>query len=76
MKTMETIERFAEFDEHGNFIIDNPPAIKNKKVKIIIAIIEEETDAAGITTESILAETIVASASTGGSNPLHKTKTA
>ena len=31
---METIERFAEFDANGNFIIDNPPAIKNKKVKI------------------------------------------
>ncbi len=72
---METIERFAEFDEHGNFIMHNPPAIKNKKVKILIAIIEEETDALGVTTESIIAQTIVASASTGGgTNPLHKTK--
>lgn len=71
---METIERFAEFDANGNFIIDNPPAIKNKKVKILIAIIEEETDASGITTESIIAETLVASTSTGGTNPLHKTK--
>lgn len=73
---METIERFAEFDEHGNFIIDNPPAIKNKKVKILIAIIEEETDASGVTTtESIIAETAFET-STSGTNPLHKTKTA
>ena len=74
---METIERFAEFDEHGNFIIDNPPAIRSKKVKILIAIIEEETDASGITTESIIAETaFLSSSSSGGSNPLHKTKSA
>ena len=67
---METIERFAEFDEHGNFIIDNPPAIKNKKVKILIAIIEEETDASGVTTtESIIAETAFETTSTGGTNP-------
>ena len=43
-------------------------------MKILIAIIEEETDASGITTESIIAETLVASTSTGGTNPLHKTK--
>jgi len=69
---METIERFAKFDENGNFIIDNPPAIKSKKVKILIAIIEEETDASGVTTENIITETAFLS-STGGSNPLHKT---
>jgi hypothetical protein len=73
---METIERFAEFDEHGNFIINNPPAIKNKKVKILIAIIEEETDASGVTTESIIAETAFVSSTTSGSNPLNKTKSA
>jgi hypothetical protein len=67
---MKTIERFAEFDEHGNMIIDNPPALKNKKVKLLIVLIEEETDSAGNTTESIIAET--AFISTGGTNPLHK----
>ena len=73
---METIERFAEFDENGNFIIDNPPALKSKKVKILIAIIEEETDASGVTTENIITETAFLSSTTGGSNPLHKTKSA
>jgi hypothetical protein len=73
---METIERFAEFDENGNFIIDNPPAIKSKKVKILIAIIEEETDASGVTTENIITETAFLSSTTSGSNPLHKTKSA
>lgn len=70
---METIERFAEFDANGNFIIENPPAIKNKRVKILIAIIEEETDALGITTENIIAETAFVSSSSGGTNPLNKT---
>lgn len=69
---METIERFAEFDANGNFIINNPPDIKSKKVKILIAIIEEETDASGTITESIIAETAFISNSTGGTNPLHK----
>jgi hypothetical protein len=70
---METIERFAEFDEHGNMVIDNPPAIKNKRVKLLIVLIEEETDASGITTENIIAETaFVASTSKSGSNPLNK----
>jgi len=74
---METIERFAEFDENGNFIIDNPPAIKSKKVKILIAIIEEETDASGVTTENIITETaFLSSSTTSGGNPLHKTKSA
>jgi hypothetical protein len=73
---METIERFAEFDENGNFIIDNPPAIKSKKVKILIAIIEEETDASGVTTENIITETAFLSSTTSGGNPLHKTKSA
>ena len=70
---METIESFAEFDENGNFIIDNPPDIKSKRVKILIAIIEEETDASGVTTESIIAETAFMSKSSGGTNPLNKT---
>ncbi len=69
---METIERFAKFDENGNFIIDNPPAIKSKKVKIIIAIIEEETDASGLTTESIIAETAFVTTKDTGQNPLYK----
>ncbi len=70
---MQTIERFAQFDEHGNMIIDNPPALRNKKVKLLIVLIEEETDASGVTTESIIAETaFVTSKSTGGSNPLNK----
>jgi hypothetical protein len=70
---METIERFAEFDANGNFIIDNPPDIKSKKVKILIAVIEEETDASGVTTESIIAETAFLSKSSTGTNPLHRT---
>ncbi|HVX26516.1 MAG TPA: hypothetical protein VHB70_09260 [Parafilimonas sp.] len=70
---METIERFAEFDANGNLIINDPPPLKNKRVKILIAVIEEETDASGLTTENIIAETaFVTNSSTGGENPLFK----
>lgn len=71
---METIERFAEFDENGNFIIIDPPPLKSQRVKIIITIIEEETNAAGITTENIISETaFVTTSTTQGQNPLNKT---
>jgi len=41
---MKTIETFAEFDENGNCIIQNPPALKNKKVKLVILIEEEQNE--------------------------------
>lgn len=70
---METIERFAEFDANGNLIINNPPPLKNKRVKILIAVIEEETDASGVTTQNIIAEETAFVSSGTGTNPLHKT---
>ena len=41
---MKAIERLAEFDENGNFIIQNLPTLKNKKVKLLILIEEEESE--------------------------------
>ena len=41
---MRAIERLAEFDAKGNFIIHNPPALKNKKVKLLILIEDEENE--------------------------------
>lgn len=39
---MKAIETFAVFDGDGKMSIENPPALKNKKVKLLILIEEEE----------------------------------
>lgn len=39
---MRAIETSALFDENGHIILDNIPAIKNKKVKLLILIEEED----------------------------------
>jgi len=41
---MRAIERLAEFDENGNCIIHNPPALKNKKVKLLILLEDEDNE--------------------------------
>ena len=40
---MRAIETSAVFDENGHIILDDMPAIKNKKVKLLILIDEEDT---------------------------------
>ncbi|MEO6330275.1 MAG: hypothetical protein ABIO55_15180 [Ginsengibacter sp.] len=40
---MRAIETSAVFDEHGHIILENMPSIKNKKVKLLILIDEEDT---------------------------------
>ncbi len=40
---MKAIETSAVFDENGHIILDDIPAIKNKKVKLLILIDEEDT---------------------------------
>lgn len=39
---MKAIETSATFNEKGELLIDNPPNIKNKKVKLLF-LFEEET---------------------------------
>lgn len=39
---MKAIETFAVFDGEGNLKIENPPGLKNKKVKLLILIEEDE----------------------------------
>lgn len=39
---MKAIETKAEFDENGHIILDEMPDIKNKKVKLLILIDEED----------------------------------
>ncbi len=39
---MKTIETFAVFDEDGKMIVENSPLLKNKKVKLLILIEEDE----------------------------------
>lgn len=39
---MKAIETFAVFDEDGKMIIENPPLLKNKKVKLLMLIEEDE----------------------------------
>ncbi len=41
---MKAIEASAVFDENGKMNIDNLPVIKNKKVKLLILIDEEDGD--------------------------------
>ncbi|HEY8689865.1 MAG TPA: hypothetical protein VIM07_11575 [Chitinophagaceae bacterium] len=41
---MRAIETSAAFDENGHIILDDIPAIKNKKVKLLILIDEEDTN--------------------------------
>lgn len=41
---MKAIETSAVFDENGQIFIDNLPAIKNQKVKLLILIDEDEED--------------------------------
>ncbi len=40
---MRAIETSAVFDEHGHIIMEDMPDIKNKKVKLLILIDEEDT---------------------------------
>lgn len=42
---MKAIEANAVFDENGKLNIENQPIIKNKKVKLLILIDEEEQEA-------------------------------
>ncbi len=42
--TMRAIETSAIFDEEGKIFIENLPLIKNKKVKVLLLIDEEEMD--------------------------------
>ena len=39
---MKAIETFAVFDGEGKMIVENSPLIKNKKVKLLILIEEDE----------------------------------
>jgi hypothetical protein len=38
---MKAIETFGRFDEEGNFILEDKPLIKNKRVKLLILLDEE-----------------------------------
>jgi hypothetical protein len=40
---MKAIETSAMFDENGHIILDDMPGIKNKKVKLLILIDEEDS---------------------------------
>ncbi len=40
---MKAIETSAAFDENGHIILDDMPDIKNKKVKLLILIDEEDS---------------------------------
>ena len=40
---MKAIETSAEFDKNGRIILHDMPAIKNKKVKLLILIEEEDS---------------------------------
>ncbi|MEO6456642.1 MAG: hypothetical protein ABIN97_21385 [Ginsengibacter sp.] len=40
---MKAIETSAVFDENGHMILDDMPDIKNKKVKLLILIDEEDS---------------------------------
>lgn len=40
---MKAIETKAEFDENGHIILEDMPGIKNKKVKLLILIDEEDS---------------------------------
>ncbi len=39
---MRAIETFAVFDETGKMVIENAPVLKNKKVKLLILIEEDQ----------------------------------
>ncbi len=39
---MKAIETFDSFDENGEIEIENIPIIRNKKVKVLILVAEEE----------------------------------
>ena len=41
---MRAIETSAVFDENGHIILGDMPSIKNKKVKLLILIDEEDSD--------------------------------
>ncbi len=41
---MKAIETYAVFDDQGKMSIENPPVIKNKKVKLLILIDEEDNN--------------------------------
>lgn len=41
---MKAIETLAAFDENGHIILNDMPAIKNKKVKLLILIEEEDSN--------------------------------
>jgi len=42
---MKAIEAIAVFDENCKLNIENPPIVKNKKVRLLILIVEEEHEA-------------------------------
>lgn len=41
---MKAIETYAVFDENGKMIMENQPALKNKNVKVLILIDEQERE--------------------------------
>lgn len=50
---MKAIETFAVFDEEGKMSIENPPLLKNKKVKLLILIEEEENQFYKLSSEGL-----------------------
>jgi hypothetical protein len=50
---MKAIETSAVFDENGKINITKLPIIKNKKVKLIILIEEDENDSYSLSTDGL-----------------------